>query len=349
MIKLSKGAILVKQNNDLVIDYFELPRKLKLGQVLVKIRLTGICGSQIGEITGVKGPDKYLPHLLGHEGVGEVIQKHPSVKKVKIKDRVLLHWMPSKGIDSEPPVYKWKGKPLNAGKITTFNEYAVISENRLTKISKGNVLNDIDATFLGCTASTALGSVFNVAKIKKTNSFVAVAGCGLIGQYIIKILKKLKISKVIAIEKNQKKILLIKQMGVKNCLNPSSKTFLKKIKKYQGKIKYFFECSGNIDILNLGFKLISYNGKLILIGVTKKGKLCKFNPLEINLGKKILGSKGGEFIPDHQIKIFNSIIKNNKIKNKNIIEGIFNIEEINHLIKKIQAGLINKKVLIKFK
>jgi len=63
-----KAAILVEQKKPLVIDDIQLPNTLEVGQVLVKVHFSGICGSQIGEIDGAKGPDKFLPHLLGHEG-----------------------------------------------------------------------------------------------------------------------------------------------------------------------------------------------------------------------------------------------------------------------------------------
>ena len=65
-----KAAILVEQNQPLVVDNIELPERLFVGQVLVKVQCSGICGSQIGEISGAKGEDKYLPHLMGHEGCG---------------------------------------------------------------------------------------------------------------------------------------------------------------------------------------------------------------------------------------------------------------------------------------
>jgi D-arabinose 1-dehydrogenase-like Zn-dependent alcohol dehydrogenase len=55
-----RAAILVEQNKPLVVDAVELPRTLDYGQVLVKIFYSGICGSQIGEIDGVKGADNYL-------------------------------------------------------------------------------------------------------------------------------------------------------------------------------------------------------------------------------------------------------------------------------------------------
>ena len=48
-----KAAILVEQNQPLVVDNIELPERLFPGQVLVKVECSGICGSQIGEISGI--------------------------------------------------------------------------------------------------------------------------------------------------------------------------------------------------------------------------------------------------------------------------------------------------------
>ena len=80
-IKNSTGAILVKNKKPLVIGTFYFPDRLYKGQVLIELIYSGVCGSQLGEIDGVKGKDNYLPHLLGHEGVGYVIDKHKSEKK----------------------------------------------------------------------------------------------------------------------------------------------------------------------------------------------------------------------------------------------------------------------------
>ena len=104
----SKAAILRNLNKPLDITNIYVPTKLLQGQILVKMIYSGICGSQLGEIKGIKGKDKFLPHLLGHEGIAEVI-KLEKVTKVK-KDNVLLHWMPSDGINSKTPTYFDKNK-----------------------------------------------------------------------------------------------------------------------------------------------------------------------------------------------------------------------------------------------
>jgi D-arabinose 1-dehydrogenase-like Zn-dependent alcohol dehydrogenase len=123
----SKAAILVEQNKPLIVDYVKLPQVLLVGQILVEIEVSGICGSQIGEITGAKGPDKYLPHLMGHEGCGIVLEIGPGVTTVKKGDKVVLHWRKGDGIQAKNAVYEWNDKVVNAGWVTTFNTHAVIN------------------------------------------------------------------------------------------------------------------------------------------------------------------------------------------------------------------------------
>ena len=59
-IKTMQAAILVEQNQPLVVDEVELPTKLNFGQVLVKVLCSGICGSQLGEIDGIWQAPGYL-------------------------------------------------------------------------------------------------------------------------------------------------------------------------------------------------------------------------------------------------------------------------------------------------
>ena len=68
---------------------------------------------------------------------------------------MVLHWRPSQGIQSAPPAYRWRGEKLNAGWVTTFNEYAVVSENRLTVIPADYDLKV--APLYVCAVTTAAG------------------------------------------------------------------------------------------------------------------------------------------------------------------------------------------------
>src|SRR3990167_455558 len=177
MPKLFSAAILEELRKPLVIRNLEYPKYLDVGHVLVKIKYSGICGAQLNEIAGVKGPDKFLPHTLGHEGGCEVIATGPGVRNVKIGDHAVVHWRKGAGIDATFPKY-WcpeLGREIGGGAATTWNEYALVSENRLTRIDKSIPL-DI-AALLGCAVTTGLGLIGNEAQVRMGQS-VVVFGCG---------------------------------------------------------------------------------------------------------------------------------------------------------------------------
>ena len=168
------AAILVELEKPLVLEEIQIP-KLTFGQVLVQLVCSGICGSQLGEIDGIKGADKYLPHLLGHEGTGVVIDCGEGVTTVKEMDKVVLHWRPGAGIQSPPPVYRSNNLgTVNAGWVTTFNEKAIVSENRITVIPKN--FNLRTAPLFGCAVTTAFGVINNDAQLKIGQSVIIQQG-----------------------------------------------------------------------------------------------------------------------------------------------------------------------------
>src|SRR3989344_8677915 len=180
--KTTKAAILVELNKPLQVGDIELPKELSYGQVLVKVSYSGICGAQFNEIEGAKGPDKFLPHLLGHEGSGIVLEVGAGVKTVQDGDHVVLHWRASDGIQSETPTYQWGKQKVNAGWVTTFNEYAVVSENRLTPVAEDTDLKT--AVLYGCALTTGFGVVHHDSKLKSGESAV-IFGAGGAGRGII--------------------------------------------------------------------------------------------------------------------------------------------------------------------
>lgn len=88
-----------------------------------------------------------------------MIETGPGVTTVKPGDTVARR--PSRGIQSSTPSYKWRGQKLNAGWVTTFNQFAVISENRLTVLPSGYDLNV--APLLGYAVTSAAGVINNDA------------------------------------------------------------------------------------------------------------------------------------------------------------------------------------------
>ena len=128
-----KAAILTEIGKPLVVSEIETT-ELKVGQVLIKILMSGLCGAQLQELAGLKGNSKFVPHLLGHEGCGIVEEIGPGVTTVKVGDKVVMHWRKGDGIESDFPTYIYENKKMSSGKVTTISEYSVVSENRITTV-----------------------------------------------------------------------------------------------------------------------------------------------------------------------------------------------------------------------
>lgn len=339
------AAILVEQNKPLVVDEVELPSKLECGQVLVKLFFSGICGSQIGEIDGVKGPDKFLPHLLGHEASGEVIAIGDGVKTVKPNDRVVLHWRKGRGIESVPPVYKWNGQNLNAGAITTFNEYAIVSENRATVIPA-----DFDmslAPLFGCAVTTGFGVALNNARIKIGESIV-VFGAGGVGLNVIQAASMSSAYPVIAVDLYDNRLALAGKLGADYLINSKKCDAKAKILEILGAsgADVIVDNTGNPKVIELAYELTKPQGRVVLVGVPKKGNNINIYSLPLHFGKTITGSHGGESDPAEDIPRYLKLASVGKLNLKELVTDHFSLVHINDALNKMRSGEIVGRCMI---
>ena len=343
-----KAAILVDQNQPLVVDNIELPERLFPGQVLVKVECSGICGSQIGEISGAKGEDKYLPHLMGHEGCGYVLEVGEGVTKVKVGDKIILHWKKGEGIESVTPKYKWRGKNLNAGWVTTFNTHAIVSENRCTKIAH-SVDSEL-ASLFGCAITTGFGVVENNAKVKMGESIV-VFGAGGVGLNIIQACSLYSAFPIIAVDIFENRLELAKEMGATHTINSKNCDFFVEIQKFLkgGKVDIFIDNTGNTRIIEKGYEVIKNKGKLILVGVPRKGNNINIFSLPLHFGKTITGSHGGEINPSLDIPRYLSLFNQNIAQYKKLITERFSLCQINDAIEYMKAGKTAGRILIEMR
>jgi Zn-dependent alcohol dehydrogenase len=323
-----KGLVLFKKKDIKVVDIiFNGP--LKKGQVLVKVLYTGICGKQIEEYVSKMGRDPYLPHLLGHEASGIVLDINNSVKHVKIGDHVVLHWMPNeKGILSETPkFYGLKGEIFNAGLITTFSQYTVVSSNRVTKINSKKYMQL--SALLGCCLTTGVGAVFNQAKIKAEDK-VAVLGCGGVGLSVILGLKIAKVKNILAIDEDKKNLILAKNVGAHVC-----KT-LKNINNYYNKYNKIFVCSGYKNYFKRAINFLKAD--IYFLGVPSPNTKITVDALNVHRGLNLNGSSGGNIKPHVHIPEYFNYIKNKPNNFYKIISNIVDLNEAPKMIKEMSLG-----------
>lgn len=334
----TRAAILVELGKPLVLGTLDLPAELLVGQVLVRVMFSGICGSQLGEIDGVKGADPYLPHLLGHEATAEVLAIGPGVSRVAPGMRVILHWRPASGIEALPPRYLWNSQIVNAGRVTTFNEFAVISENRMTALPDGAGMRE--SALYGCAITTGFGAVENSARVRMGDR-VVVFGAGGIGLNIIQACRFSGAAQIVAIDRHEPRLSLASACGATETLaTGDDDTVWRRLREIFGSESpdVFFDNTGNPEVIECGYSLVGSAGRVVLVGVPKSGNRASLFTLPLHFGKSIRGTHGGDGKPDEDIPRYARLIGTSGTTLHTLISDEGALDDVNDLIQKMRSG-----------
>lgn len=339
----TKAAILVETGKPLEIVELELPA-LKPGQVLVDIAFSGICHTQILECKGARGEDKYLPHCLGHEGSGIVREIGKEVTKVKPGDKVILSWIKSSGCDVPSTVYNWGERKVNAGGITTFSKQSIVSENRLTLIKEDISLRK--AALIGCAIPTGMGAIFNIIKPTPGQS-IAIFGVGGIGQCAIMGADIAGCTPVIAVDINDEKLKLSKEIGATHCINAIKTDPIEEINKIcSNTLDFAVESSGVPTVVTQALQSVrNQGGTVVAIGNAPHGEKINLNPWQLNLGKKIFGTWGGDNNPDIDFPRYIKLISSGKLKLEQFISKTYKLEDINEAMNHLETGKVLRPLI----
>tara|TARA_B100000902_G_scaffold394946_1_gene452368 strand:- start:10060 stop:11094 length:1035 start_codon:yes stop_codon:yes gene_type:complete len=338
----TKAAVLFSKNNIKVIN-LKLP-KLAKTKVLVKIKYSSICHTQLQEIEGKRGKDKYLPHCLGHEATGTVIKIGQEVKKVKANDNVCLTWVNSLGSISLNTEYRSlkDNKIINAGPVNTFSEYAIVSESKVIKLKKK--FNLKNAVLLGCAIPTAFNCFLNT--LKNTNKEnLLIVGAGGLGLSCLHAAKKLKYKNIYVLDQNKIKLNIAKKLGANKTIHTSNINFKKKINRYNNFFHNIVECTGNLNILIETIKCTKIlGGKFIIIGNYPKGLKIRLNPWDIIVGRIISGAWTDSEPYEKKIGKILSLFKGFKV-NYFFGKKIYKLNQINDAINDFKSGKVIRPLI----
>ncbi len=240
-------------------------------EVLVKVMACGICGSDVHGFDGSTGR-RIPPMIMGHEASGVIVKTGKEVNNWKSGDRVtfdstvypLNDWFSLEGLYNlsdnrevlgvSPGTYKRDG---------AFAEYIAIPQHILYKIPEGVTFEQ--AAMVEAVA-VALHSI-NVSVIRTGDNCVVV-GAGMIGIFIIKLLRISGASKIIALDINQKRLEQAEKAGADHTFLSTEENLADKIcalTKTRG-ADISFEAVGKSDSVNIAIEVLRKGGKAILVG-----------------------------------------------------------------------------------
>jgi L-iditol 2-dehydrogenase len=263
-------ALVLEKYNDLV--YKDVPDPSILSnEVLVKVKACGICGSDVHGLDGSTGR-RIPPIIMGHEASGIIVKTGTDVSVWKAGDRVtfdstvyrLNDWFTLNGsynlsdnrevLGVSPGTYKRDG---------AFAEFIAIPQHILYKIPDHVTFEQ--AAMVEAVA-VALHSI-NISGIKTGNKCVVV-GAGMIGIFILKLLKLSGASRVIAIDINPKHLEQAEKAGADQILLATDEKLVEKVLALtNGRgADISFEAVGRSESVNIAIDLLRKGGKAVLVG-----------------------------------------------------------------------------------
>lgn len=337
------AAVLVEPGRPLELADLDIP-PLQPGQVLVEVAYSGVCHTQILEVRGHRGEDRFLPHCLGHEGSGTVREVGGGISRVRPGDNVILSWIKSSGADVPGTVYHWSGRKVNAGAITTFATHSVISENRLTVIPEG--LSMRAAALVGCAVPTGAGVVFNTAQPRPGQS-VVVFGAGGIGLCAIAAAALCGCHPVVAVDVNGDKLALARRLGATHVVDSRQADAVRAIGACcGGGADFAIEATGIPAVMRQSLACVRpQGGTAIVVGNARHGESLEIDPRELNQGKRLFGTWGGDNIPDRDYPRYGKLIASGRLDIEPLLGRTYGLLDVNAALADLERGVCGRPLL----
>lgn len=340
-----RAAVLRQTGDRLQIEELEIPA-LGLGQVLVQVAFSGVCRSQLMEVRGGRDVDRWLPHLLGHEGVGTVLDVGAGVSKVAPGDRVVLTWIRGIGLDAPGARFFNGTEYVNAGPVTTFGTHAVVAENRLVKLPDGVPL-DV-AVLFGCALPTGAGMVLNELQ-PPPGSSLAVFGLGGVGLSALMAARLCECTPIIAVDVSPSKLQAARAFGATHTIDSRASDPIAEISALtSGRgVDASVEAAGMAGTIEQAFASVrKHGGRCLFASHPETGTRICLDPHDLISGKMIAGSWGGASTPDVDIPRLASLYSGGQLPLENLITRRYSLEQVNAALDDLEARSVFRPLLV---
>ena len=262
------------------ISFREVPvPEPKAGEVLIKVRQIGICGSDIHVYHGTH-PFTDYPVTQGHEVSGEVVELGKGVNSLKIGDHVTV----------EPQVFCGSCYPCRHGKynlcenlkVMGFQTTGVASEYFAVHESKVDVLPAGMSFAQGAMIEPVAVAVHAVERVAAKGKHVVVIGAGPIGNLVAQVAKAQGAESTLVTDISAYRLELARKCGIDHAFNSREANLGELIDEVYGadKADVIFDCAGNDDSIGQAIQYARKGSTIMLVAVF--GKLATVDLAVLN-------------------------------------------------------------------
>lgn len=265
--KIMKAA-LVYGIDDLRYEDYPVP-ELSDNEVLVKVRATGICGSDIPRVLG--NGSHFYPIVHGHEFSGEVVEVGSKVTTVNVGDRV----------SGAPLVPCMECEDCQNGTYSLCKNYTFIGSRIQGSFAEYVKLPEINAIKFDPSISFEQGAFFEPSTVAlhgiecakyKGGEDVAILGGGTIGLFTAQWAKIFGAKRVFVFDIDNDRLELAKRLGADVVINTRDENFMEQVKEVTSNrgFGFVFETAGVDVTMKLAFEIAGNKSSVCFVGTPTK-------------------------------------------------------------------------------
>lgn len=332
------------------------------GQILVEMKATGLCRSDLSVIEG-KVPRYPFPIVLGHEGAAIVLECGEGVTDFTPGDLVVPSPIPQCGTCHlcrsgrtnvctaqwviPPSPLSFKGQRLSAfcGNAT-FAEHAVIDRNSLAKVNPA--ASPIGACYVGCGVMTGIGSALTTAAITAGSS-VAIFGLGGIGLNVLQGARLAGARRIIGIDLNPARESIGREFGMTDFINPADGSDAAKrvVQLTGGGADFTFDCVGSIELHRQALEAAHPCwGRTVAVGIPGPGRPLELDARLFTTGRTLTGSLLGGQRPKEAIPRLVDWYVEGYLKIDELVSHRIGLDEINLGFEMMRSGEATRTVVV---
>jgi len=332
--------------------YEEIERPVpKAGQVLIKVKYTGICGSDIPRVNG--DACHYFPNVLGHEFSGTVEEVGEGVKSLMPGDRVA-------GVPLIPCL---KCEDCQKGNYSLCKHYSFIGSREYGSFAEYVVVPEKNAVKFEKEVSFEQGAFFEPATVAlhglqrvdyKGGKTVAILGGGTIGLFVMQWAKIFGAKKVVVFDIVPDRLELAMRLGATNIINTLEADYLQKAEEVtEGKgFDYVYETAGNTITMKMAFSLAGNKANVCFVGTPTRELNFSVEEWE-NMNRKEFNLTGSWMsysapFPGHEWELTANYFKTGDLKfDQSFIYKIIPLSQIADAFEMFKTpGAVKGKILI---
>ncbi|MBZ5708642.1 NAD(P)-dependent alcohol dehydrogenase [Nannocystis pusilla] len=336
----------------------------RAGEVLVEVEACGICH------TDLSARDRYygtpLPAVLGHEGVGRIVELGAGVSKFAVGERVVMSFgacgqcpnctaeLPgycrharefnlfARRLDGSSPISRG-GQPITGHFFaqSAFASHAVAATTNLVRLDDD--LPGALMTSLACGVQTGMGAVMNVLQAGPRD-VIGIFGCGTVGLAAVMAAKIAGCSQIVAVDVRPDRLVTARALGATEVVDSASEGLGPALRHLRG-LTLAFDNTGNPEVIEAAYSLLRPRGRLALAGLSPRGAKLSLdlNAMMVS-GRSVRGTVEGDADPRSFIPQMIAWYRRGELPLEELVTT-YPFEQINQAAADMLAGRVIKPVL----